>query len=297
MVRGVGRARLARPRRAVILLAALALAGVAVALAWSLLVHDTSEPASVQAAVARFRADDRPAVGVLSAPTPEPGVYVYATSGSESVDALLGSTHTYPQQTTITVEKDGCGLHLRWDALAGRSTTWELCPSREGWAVLSYAEVHRFFGQTERTTYVCDTGSLWTPASEAPGTTFDRRCSTGDTTEDSAGRVVGAETLNVGDEQLETMHLALSLTLSGRSRGTGTLDLWLATDNGLVVRLSLTNDNVSDVRDRRRPLQGGRAARARLHRACYLEPAAPFTPASAGLRLPSRPSTRLARRP
>ncbi len=223
------------------------LAGVAVALAWSLLVHDTSEPASVQAAVARFRADDRPAVGVVSAPTPEPGVYIYATSGSESVDALLGSTHTYPQQTTITVQKDRAAgstcagtrsLVARRPGSSARAERAGLCSATPK----STASSARPSGR--RTSAIPARSGR--RQSEAPGTTFDRRCSTDDTTEDSAGRVIGPEALDVGDEQLETLHLALSLTLSGRSRGTGTLDLWLATDNGLVVRLSLTNDNVSE---------------------------------------------------
>ena len=40
---------------------------------------------------------------------PEPGVYVYATTGSAKVDALNGAAHTYPAETTITVTLEGCG--------------------------------------------------------------------------------------------------------------------------------------------------------------------------------------------
>lgn len=228
------------------MLAALLLAGGALALSWYFLLRDTPEPASLEGAVTRFREDDRPAGSALPVPTPEPGVYVYATSGSESVDVLFGSSHEYPERTTITVAQGGCGLLLRWDALSTRSTTWDVCPSSEGWAIRSYSEVHRFFGQTERTTYVCDAASLWAPASQTAGATFERHCATKDTTENSAGRVVGVEMLPVGDVQLETVHLALSLALKGRTEGTGTIDLWLATDNGLVARLRLTNDNATD---------------------------------------------------
>ena len=159
---------------------------------------------------------------------------------------LLGSRHEYPQRTTITVEPGGCGLLLRWDALETRSTTWDVCPQEDGWTIRSYSEVHRFFGQTERTTYVCDAGSLWAPASTEPGTTFERRCASADTREEAAGTVVGVEAVPVDGSELDTVHLALALTLNGRTSGTGTFDVWLATTNGLIARLGLTNDNASD---------------------------------------------------
>jgi hypothetical protein len=228
-----------------VVLAGVLLASGALALSWYFVLRDTSEPASLREAVRRFREENRAATGPLPVATPEPGVYVYATSGSESVDVLFGASHEYPEQTTITVEQGGCGLLLRWDALSTRSTTWEVCPSSAGWAIRKYSEVHRFFGQTERTTYVCDAGSLWGPVPQTPGSTFERHCSTGKTRENSVGRVVRIETLAVGDEQIETAHLTLAVTLAGRTDGTGTFDLWLATDNGLVVRLSLENDNAS----------------------------------------------------
>ncbi len=237
---------LSRPRTAVVVSAALLLVAGALALAWFFFVRDTSEPASLESAVARFREGDRPADDAFPVPTPELGVYVYATSGSESVDVLLGSRHEYPQRTTITVEPGGCGLLMRWDALNTRSTTWDVCPGPDGWAIRGYSEIHRFFGQTERTTYLCDASSLWAPASQTPGTSVERQCATEDTTEDSAGRVVGVEQLPVGDVEVETVHLTLAETLTGRTAGTGTFDLWLATDNGLVVRLGMRNDNTSD---------------------------------------------------
>ena len=227
--------------------------GLGATLVWNFVLRDRTEPVPVSEAVESFRAaetgDATTAVG------PEPGVYVYTTAGFEEIDALIGSRHDYPAETTITVSRGGCGLLLRWDALDVRSTTWDLCPAAGAWTIEGYDEVHRFLGQTERTSYRCEAGSLWRPAAHAPGTPLGRRCTTGETTEIASGEVVGREGRTAGSETVETVHVSLELRLEGRTRGTGSLEAWLEPATGLVVRLALENDNrsasaVGDVRYR-----------------------------------------------
>jgi hypothetical protein len=203
-------------------------------LVWLFLLRDTSTPVTVSEAVAAAEA------------TGTGAVYVYQTSGFEEIDALFGSRHDYPAETTITVAAtgDGCST-LRWDALEERSTTWVTCPSSDATEIRGYRELHRFLGQTERTDYECDARSLWRPASEEPGTSFERRCVAGETAETTTGRVVGLEPLTIAGEPVEALHLSLDLTLAGRTRGTGTIDLWLRRSDGLVLRLELANDNSS----------------------------------------------------
>lgn len=207
--------------------------------------------------VESFRAGDTVGARNEGSRGPVPGVYLYATAGFEEVDALLGSRHDYPAETTITVSHGGCGVRLRWDPLDARSTTWNLCPADGAWTIEGYDEVHRFLGGTERTHYRCDTGSLWRPAADAAGTALGRRCTTGDTTETASGEVVGRERRTVGGESVETVHVSLELLLEGRTRGTGLLEAWLLPSTGLVVRLVLENDNrsasaIGDVRYRER---------------------------------------------
>jgi hypothetical protein len=227
-----------------------------VALVWVFVLRDRGDPVSLDEAVESFRAGDLPAGTGASAGLPAPGVYVYATDGFEEIDALLGSRHDYPAETTITVSHGGCGLLLRWDALDERSTTWEVCPG-DAWSIAGYDEEHRFLGRTERTSYRCEPGSIWRPASEEPGTRLARRCSAGATTEEAAGEVVGPEARTVGAQSVGTVHVTLDLVLEGRTRGTGSLVLWLERSTGLVVRLVLENDNrtasaIGDVRYRER---------------------------------------------
>ena len=83
------------------------------------------------------------------------GVYLYATKGGESVDALGGAHHRYPATTTITAMGAPCGVKLRWDALQGRSTTWTLCSTKAGVELGTEEVVHTFFGQADDTTYAC----------------------------------------------------------------------------------------------------------------------------------------------
>jgi hypothetical protein len=136
MARAAGRSG---RRRLWLVATGVGLAGVAVAgfLAWRA-YRDTSTEVAVDAVVDEFRAatTDGPATTApattapaTSAPVetthpaapsrrlPSPGVYVYATTGSESVDALAGTDHDYPAETTITVLRAGCGVVLRWVAL------------------------------------------------------------------------------------------------------------------------------------------------------------------------------------
>ena len=219
--------------------------GVVLALVWIFVLRDPAEPVSVAEAVETFRAGDAAAGTDALSGRPAPGVYVYATDGFEEIDALLGARHDYPTETTITVSHGGCGVLLRWDALDARSTTWELCPG-EVWSIAGYDELHRFLGQTERTSYRCESGSTWRPASEAAGTPVARRCTTGESTEAASGQVLGRESRTVGGQTVETVHVSLDLVLDGRTRGTGSLELWLEQSTGLIVRLALENDNRSE---------------------------------------------------
>ncbi len=200
--------------------------------AWLLVLRDTTTPVSVGEAVSGFRDEG----------TPGAGVYVYATSGEESVDALLGSGHPYPNETTVTVSAGGCGVLLRWAPVHGRTQTYELCRVEDGFELAGYRETHRFFGQTTRTDYRCEPGSPWLlPALE----TFERRCTAEDTTETAHGRILGRETVDVDGEDIETYHVRIETTLEGRTHGSGEQDWWLLPESGLPVRAIVRNDNAT----------------------------------------------------
>lgn len=216
---------------------------VAAALAWVgylAAFGDDAEPATVGEAVNRFRAHlgtSKPRPDRL----PKPGVYVYATQGAESIDALGGVKHDYPARSTITVTRGGCGLTLRWDVLKGRATTWTVCRSGRALTLSRSAEVHTFFGREERTVYNCTAGSLYRPRRDSKGFTWTMSCSTGETTEEGTGRVVGKETLTAAGKRIPTVHVRVEAELTGKSPGTSTRDWWLRVSDALPVRLGMAS--------------------------------------------------------
>ena len=203
--------------------------------AWWLVLRDVSTPASVGDAIAAYREQH----DAGSSPIP-PGVYVYATDGSEQTDALRGSTHTYPRTSTITVTGASCGVRLRWDVLEGRSTTWTACARAGEWTQRSRDERHRFFGVTEKTTYVC-TDTPFRPAGDRPGSTFTVSCSTGEAREQGLGRVMGRVAVDVGDTTVPAVHVRTTTSFSGGTTGRATYDFWLARGTGLPVRITMVS--------------------------------------------------------
>jgi hypothetical protein len=217
--------RAGRPRLLVGLVAGLAVSGgLAGAWAGGLILHDTSRPESIRDALAAFRrADPRPA-GV-------DGVYVYATTGSESVSALGGAHHRYPGTTTITARRIACGFELRWNALQGRSTSWELCRGRAGLVLRRDTEAHRFFGFGDRTTYVCS-GAVVRPAVAAAGRRWRYTCRSGKGVEDGAGEVVAAS---------PELHVRTTGHVRSGDEGTEVVDWWFARGADVPARLALAS--------------------------------------------------------
>lgn len=162
-------------------------------------------------------------------PAPRPGVYIYATTGAESISA--GIKHTYPRRTTLTVTEAGCGLRVRWDALAGRWQQWQLCPVNGGWQLASYVDAHKFLYLQDTHRYQC-TGEPWTLSSTV--VTFS--CDTGTSVLTSTVRVVGQELLTVGAASVPTVHVQVEQAATGASTSSGSADLWLRASSGLPIR-------------------------------------------------------------
>jgi hypothetical protein len=199
---------------------------VVAAIVGGLFLNDTARPASIQDAVQRFQAGGAGG-GKLD------GVYLYATTGEESIDALGGAHHRYPATTSITAVGAPCGVKLRWDALQGRSTTWTLCSTQAGVDLGTEEVVHTFFGQSDDTTYACAGSELLRSGSF--------RCRSGRGEQTGTVTVVGHEDIDVGGKPVSVLHVRTVATISGGDRGTETVDWWLGTATGLPVRVAFTS--------------------------------------------------------
>ena len=194
------------------------------AAAWAagLLFPDAARPALAGSVLARFRASDPHPRGI-------DGVYTYRTTGGESLDVLGGARHRYPAETTIIVVGTACGVRLRWDALAGRSTTWTLCIRSGGVALRALEEVHSFFGRTDLTRYACTQGGGGSFACRAAHSTATGR--------ESAAVRAGVE---VGGVRVPALRVRMTANVGGGASGTETVEWWLQPGTGLPLELAVT---------------------------------------------------------
>lgn len=86
---------------------------------------------------------------------PASGVYMYATTGRDSVDALNGAHHDYPATTTITVMPTPCGVQQRWDILEQRWQEWQRCTDGLGISETGRTNYDEFFGQSQTDSWLC----------------------------------------------------------------------------------------------------------------------------------------------
>lgn len=201
-------------------------------------LRDRAVPVTVTQAVADFRelGDAREPSSNETSSLQQEGVYVYATTGSENVDALSGARHPYPAQTTITVTQEGCGLRTIWRPLEQRTDDGITCVRGDRLLVDRFTTLHEFFQKKDRRDFRCAAGTLLMPSPPTPGATWTMHCKTEDTTSVSRGEVVGPEDLDVGGRSVRTIHVRLVSTLRGGSNGTRSADAWLLPSNGLMVR-------------------------------------------------------------
>jgi len=237
---------MSRRRSLVVWTAGAAVVVGVVAGAWLLATRENTTPASVDAALARYRAQAKAA----ATPIP-PGVYVYATTGFESISALGGRRHDYPQRSTITVTGGGCGMTLRWDVLEHRSNVYEICNG--GSRLRAWKEIHRFVGREDITDWRCETTTAWLPETVSAGASSGARCTSSDSVQAGTVTVVGEEQVRVGTSDVDAVHLRIATVESGGARGPTVEQRWLERDTGLPVRIdyrvsTLNPSPIGDVR-------------------------------------------------
>ncbi len=167
---------------------------------------------------------------------PEPGVYVYETSGTEHVNALGGGSHRYPSQTTMTVTVAQSYATTRWDALQQRWDEYGVCLEGRAQRAQHFAIYHNFFLKSDFRDYVCPAEAVFLPADHSVGTTWTARCVAGDATSTNHGRILGTDSLTVGREEVEALHLRLDTDLGGSTSGTRHAEAWPVPDTGLTLK-------------------------------------------------------------
>jgi len=167
-------------------------------------------------------------------PTPVPGVYVYRTTGRDSVDALQGAHHDYPATTTITITPTACGVTERWDVLDQRWEEWHRCATDGGISETARTSHDEFFGQSQTDAWTCVGASRPIAAAGSTGATWATTCTSGTTVEVHDGVVIGADTIEVGTVAVATLHVRVTIS-DATASDTQTIDTWYLQDSDLVV--------------------------------------------------------------
>lgn len=168
------------------------------------------------------------------------GLYVFATTGYETTDALGGGRHDYPAETFLTLQPGGCGTVVRWVPLLERTMEWEFC---DGVPIpLLWTDYHRWFGVVDESRFECPSTPAGLPAD---GETWEVACSSENTTKSDTWEVVGVEPVQVDGREMATVHIRRTSESSGRTVGPLVADFWFAEGTALPVRMTLRSDTVT----------------------------------------------------
>jgi hypothetical protein len=232
------------PRRHVLIGVAVGVVAIALLVAAVILLREPSTPVAETDVVATFQSTTTAADPGLPEREAPVGVYAYATTGFEEIDALTGARHDYPAETFITVTNTACGVRLRWDVLEERHEEKDLCRTEAGWVLASGTDYHEWFSVPEVREDVCDESSLYVPLTAVtPPWTFS--CASQDRGSDYRGQVVGRETLVIDGEEADAVHVRLTYEDSGAGSGTATIDQWWLDGTPLLLQEVASNSSLN----------------------------------------------------
>jgi hypothetical protein len=232
---------------------AVVIVGVAGATAqhFKLFTRNTSTPVPVAQVQRRYGESTSTSVGVTATTAtqpaagkfPEPGVYVYTTTGRDSIDAMTGAHHDYPATTTITVTTSDCGVQQRWDVLVERWEEWQRCADSEGVRETRRTNFDEFFGQSQTDTWICNGDPR--PFGAPAGTAWTTLCVNGTAPETHSGVVLGAETMTVGTTTVDAVHVRVTIT-DDITPDHQVIDTWYLRGSDLVVAQTSTAATSND---------------------------------------------------
>lgn len=176
---------------------------------------------------------------------PAQGVYTYATTGHESLDALGGARHDYPDETTITIRHDGCGLTERWQPLAERYDERSVCVTGRGHEIEWYESSRSFFGQTDTRRLDCDPGAVAFSPDAPVGTEYRHRCVDAETDASNVVTVLPDEEITIAGQVIRARRIRAISDVTGDSRAHSEIESWIHPETGLTLRRRSVLDGTS----------------------------------------------------
>lgn len=216
---------------------------------------DVTSSTTPDTAVAAVEVTAAPSSSVAEATRslPPAGVYVYASSGREQIDALGGTTHEYPAETALIVDEDGCGVSVTWTPLEQRVESWTMCIEHGAITIADYLSEHEFFGTSDRTAMHCEPAHVLVPAPDAPELSDlpalparSRTDCTGSGLDERRDvSLIGPAVVSVGGVDVDGFELEIAVTTTGSTVGTSTRHL-IVDERGLPLVWTDTVTNTTD---------------------------------------------------
>ncbi len=173
------------------------------------------------------------------------GVYTYITNGREALDGPLTESHIYPAESAISITESECGFDWRWDVFERRSDTNVWCWINDELTESRSTTDHIFFKVHDKRTFICEPVAVVLP-SPTSTTSMTSTCTGSDTVNSRTAKLVGKESLLVGDDIVDTVIVTATDVAGKKSSGISTVTLWLRPSDGLIVKMHRVADIKND---------------------------------------------------
>lgn len=189
----------------------------------------------------------RPAEQTVHDELPVEGVYAYRTTGGERI-SLFGAHHDYPERTFATVRHlGGCGWEARNDVVAEHVDIRTLCNDDRSFLQTRQERQVTFFGKKDGARMDCEPPLNLYTAGDKSGTRTKTVCSDGEGSDVHLTSVfLGTDTLVIGGERIEALHVLDEGTCTGRVEGTSVDELWLHPRTGLTLKWHREVDTIAN---------------------------------------------------
>lgn len=174
---------------------------------------------------------------VPSGPRGAEGVYPHKTEGFEQTDAVGGSRHDYPAESSVVVRHTDCGLTTRWQPLKERWDESSFCSVGSALEIRTFSMYHEFFQKGQQDDYRCPPGSIVFDRREPVGASWMWHCDSETASVDTQTRVVGVEPITVDGRRIDAVRMRYESRLTGATEGAQLQERWIDSESGMVLRL------------------------------------------------------------
>lgn len=174
---------------------------------------------------------------VTSGPRGAEGVYPHTTEGYEQTDAVGGSRHDYPPESSVVVRHTDCGLITRWQPLKERWDEASFCSVGATLEIRTFTMYHEFFQKGQQDDYRCPPGSIVFDRREPVGAAWMWHCDTETASVDTQTRVVAVEPVTIDGRKIDAVRMRYESRLSGATEGAQLQERWIDPESGMVLRL------------------------------------------------------------